>query len=142
MAILTFVLTFALALTAQAESDVLKPQAAEAVVALKDVAVAGGAVSGAIENHGALPVKDVKLLVQQRYRWPKETKPGALDPGRAAQVMVTETIPPGGRAPFTHDGGPLPQTSDGGSFETTVTVLSFVVVTPPELPPPAATPPL
>ncbi len=119
------------ALVARAETDVLPPRAAEAVVALMDVSVAGGVVSGAIENHGALPVKDVKLLVQQSYRWPDERKPGAVDPGRSAQVVVADTIAPGGRAKFRHDGGPLRAPAGGGSFETSVQVLSFDVVTPP-----------
>jgi hypothetical protein len=108
--------------------------AAEAVVALKNVSTSGGVVSGAIENHGALPVKDVKLLIQQSYRWPDERKPGAADPGRSSQLVVADTIQPGGRATFKHDGGPLPTTVDGGSFETTVQVLSFDVVTPPTTP--------
>ena len=76
-------------------------------------------------------MNNVKLLVQQTYRWPIEYKPGPVDPGRSAQLVLAETIPPGGRAPFSHDGGPLPFTSDGGSFETRVQVLSFDVVTSP-----------
>ena len=128
-------------LSARGETDVLQPRAAEAVVALMDVSTAGGVVSGALENHGSLPVKDVKLLVQQSYRWPNERKPGAVDPGRSAQLVVADTIPPGGRATFKNDGGPLPKTADGGSFETTVQVLSFDVVTPPEFPPSSTTTP-
>jgi hypothetical protein len=126
------VLTFALALAAAfARADALDPKAADAVVALKDVSVNGGAVSGAIENQGSLPVKDVTLSIQHRYRWPNEYKPGAVDPGRAEKTTLSETIPPGGRATFRHDGGPLEAPDKAGSFETTVTVLSFVVIEPP-----------
>jgi hypothetical protein len=137
MAIRTFiVLALALALAAAfARADALDAKAADAVVELKDVSVNGGAVSGAIENHGALPVKDVTLAIQHRYRWPNEYKPGAVDPGRAEQTTVSETIPPGGRATFQHDGGPLQAPANGGSFQTTVTVLSFVVIEPAGAPP-------
>jgi len=132
MAIRTFiVLALLLALVAAfARADALDPKAADAVVALKDVSANGGAVSGAIENHGSLPVKDVKLSIQHRYRWANEYKPGAVDPGRAEQITVSETIPPGGRATFRHDGGPLQAPDKAGTFETTVTVLSFVVIEP------------
>jgi hypothetical protein len=130
MAIRILVLALALAGAVHARADVLDPRSADAVVALVDVSVSGSSVSGAIENHGALPVKDVKLLIQHRYRWPNEYKPGAVDPSRAEQTTVTETIPPGGRATFAHDGEPLLAPGNKGSFATSVTVLSFDVVTP------------
>jgi hypothetical protein len=135
MAIRTLVLALALAAASHARADAIGAREADAVVALKDVSVNGSAVSGAIENQGALPVKDVRLLIQHRYRWPNEYKPGVENPGRAEETVISETIPPGGRATFAHDAGPLQAPRDGGSFETSVTVMSFVVMEPGETPP-------
>jgi len=133
MLLRSLVLLLALAAPATPlRADVLTPSSADAAIELKDVVANGGAVSGAIENHGPRPVKDIQLLIQHRYVWPNEYKPGAANPGRAEKITMGDEIPPGGRATFSHDSGPLESPDPKGRFETSVTVLSFVEVLPPQ----------
>src|SRR5215510_12038530 len=98
MTIRTFVWALVLGAALSARGDALDARSADAQIELRDVSANGGSVSGAIENHGSLPVKDVTLLVQHHYRWPNEYKPGAANPGSAEKFIVSDTIPPGGRA--------------------------------------------
>ncbi len=79
----------------------------------------------AADAPSGLAVRDVRLMVEQQWRWTAEMKPGEDNPGSGTVVRVPEPIPANGRVQFRYDlPEPLPQRTDG-HFETAVRVLSF-----------------
>ena len=97
-------------------------------VALRDVTVDGGVVSGVLANTSGKVLRDVQLLIQHDWRWRNEFRPGGDDPSRAVYYVVPEEIPPGGQTKFTYrTDPPLPERSDG-HFDTSVRVVGFVEV--------------
>lgn len=94
-------------------------------VAVTGVQRTGTTVTGWVENRTNHEVRDLRLVVQQDWRWAREMKPGDDNPGTSDIVRVPEPIPPGGRVKFRYDmPQPLPERTDG-HFETNVKVLSF-----------------
>jgi len=122
--------TFALAATLTALLA-LRPGASDAQVdpkvgvSVEGVQRVGDEVTGWVVNGTGNEVTDVRLLVQQNWRWTKEMQPGEDNPGRGTIVRLPEPIPAGGRLRFRYDMPlPLPERSDG-SFETDVKVMGF-----------------
>src|SRR5438552_14402747 len=66
-------------------------------VALRDVTVDGGVVSGVLTNTSGKVLRDVRLLIQHDWRWPHELRPGEDNPRRAAYYVVPEALPPAGQ---------------------------------------------
>ena len=94
-------------------------------LAVRDVQRTGDSVTGWVVNQTNHEVRDVRLMVEQQWRWAREMKPGEDNPGSGTVVRVPEPIPAGGRVQFRYDmPEPLPQRTDG-HFETAVRVLSF-----------------
>jgi hypothetical protein len=94
-------------------------------LAVRDVRTDGNSVSGWVVNQTPHEVRDVRLMVEQQWRWTAEMKPGEDNPGSGTVVRVPEPIPANGRVQFRYDlPEPLPQRTDG-HFETAVRVLSF-----------------
>ena len=110
-----------------AEGVVPSERVAEGV-ALRDVTVDGGVVSGVLANTSGKVLRDVQLLIQHDWRWRSEFRPGEDNPSRAVYYVVPEEIPPGGQTKFTYrTDPPLPERSDG-HFNTSVRVVGFVEV--------------
>src|SRR5438552_16487186 len=57
-------------------------------VALRDVTVDGGVVSGVLTNTSGKVLRDVQLLIQHDWRWQNEFRPGGHDPSRAVSCVV------------------------------------------------------
>ena len=93
-------------------------------LAVRDVRNNGGAVTGWVVNETDHEVRDVRLMVEQQWRWSKEMKPGDDNPGSGTVVRVEQPIPANGRVEFRYDLPPQPERGDG-HFETAVRVLSF-----------------
>lgn len=94
-------------------------------VDVRDVTSNAGSVTGWVVNQTSHEVRDVRLMVEQQWRWTREMKPGDDNPGSGTVVRVEQPIPAGGRVQFRYDlPTPLPQRNDG-HFETAVRVLSF-----------------
>jgi hypothetical protein len=94
-------------------------------VDVEGVQRSGDTVTGWVVNRTDNEITDVRLLVQQNWRWTKEMQPGEDNPGSGTMVRVPQPVPAGGRVKFRYDMPvPLPQRSDG-SFETDVKVMSF-----------------
>jgi hypothetical protein len=101
---------------------------ASTTVAITDLKVRGGSVSGMLVNKGPQPVHDVRLLIRYTWHWNNERHPGEDNPGRADFSVVPLEIPPGGSVPFGHDASPpLPARSDG-HFTVAVEVMGFTEV--------------
>jgi hypothetical protein len=97
-------------------------------VALRDVTVNGGVVSGILTNTSGKALHDVQLLVRSDWLWRNEFRPGEDSPGRSVYYTVPGEIPPGGQTKFTYSADPpLPERSDG-HFNTSVRVVGFVEV--------------
>ena len=97
-------------------------------VALRDVTVDGGVVSGVLTNRSDKVLRDVQLLIQYDWLWKNEFRPGEDNPGRAVYYTVPGEIPPGGQTTFTYRADPpLPARSDG-RFNASVEVVGFVEV--------------
>jgi hypothetical protein len=104
---------------------VMSPEQALQSIRLLNVTVQNEIVSGEIVNTSPWPLRDVELLVQHRWHWMNEFRPGEDNPGIAVFHKVEREIPPGGSVPFTYrQPSPLP-TPTGGQFETVVSVAGF-----------------
>lgn len=94
-------------------------------LAVEGVQRLGNEVSGWVVNRTENEVTDVRLLIQQNWRWANEKHPGDDNPGRGTIVRVPEPIPPNGRIKFRYDmPSSLPERADG-TFDTDVKVMSF-----------------
>lgn len=105
---------------------VMSPEQALQRIRLLNVTVQNGIVSGEIVNTSPWPLRDVELLVQHRWHWINEFRPGENNPGTAVFYKVEREIPPGGSVPFKY-GQPLPPSTPAGAgqFETLVSVAGF-----------------
>ena len=103
----------------------IPPDAAARVVAVADVSVKDGTVSGSLVNKSTRVVRDVRLLIRYAWVWKDERHPGEDSPGTAEYYVVSTPIPPAGQLRFTHaQSPPLRQRTDG-HFETSVEVVGF-----------------
>src|SRR5258705_10693038 len=107
-----------------APATFLSPRDAAAVVSVESVAVRDGNTIGRLVNHGDRPIRDVEVIVQHRFRWSNEYKPGNASPGSALEFTVNGTVPAGGSLDFQVPSAPA-ATAKPGHFDTVVRVLSF-----------------
>lgn len=109
-----------------AQPPTLLPQdKASQLVAVRNVTIKDGEVSGEVVNHSKHTLRDVQLQILYSWRWKDEFHPGQDDPGRAVYPVLEKEIPPGQSARFTYTPSPpLPSRKDG-TFEVTVSVAGF-----------------
>jgi hypothetical protein len=96
-------------------------------IAIQDLSVRDGAVSGTVVNKSAATLHDVELRIKQVWLWKNERHPGADSPGRTLPFTLRQDIAPHASASFAFQTPPLDQRSDG-RFVTTVDVSSFTEV--------------
>lgn len=102
-----------------------RAQQAPSGLDVRDVRTDGSTVTGWVVNQTSHEVRDVRLMVEQEFRWAREMQPGDDNPGSGTIVRVPQAIPADGRVQFRYDmPAPLPRRTDG-HFETKVKVLSF-----------------
>src|SRR5690348_1299409 len=82
-------------LTVTPDTQVVAPDELARQVAVRDVKMDEGTVSGKVVNTSSTPVRDVKLLVRYKWLWKNERRPGANSPTRIAWVTVPGEIVPG-----------------------------------------------
>jgi len=100
-------------------------------VAIRDFAVGRDeTVSGALCNVSNEPVRDVRLIIERTWVSKKELRTGTDDPGRTEFHTVEETIPPGGRLPFTYRPSALLPNRTDGHYDTSVGVVDLVAIGP------------
>jgi hypothetical protein len=97
-------------------------------VALRNVTVKDGEVSGEVVNNSPATLRDVQLQILYSWRWKDEFHPGKDDPGGAVYLTVDKEIPPGQSARFNYKPSPpLPARKDG-YFDISVKVVGFTQV--------------
>ena len=100
------------------------------IVALQQVAVQDGVVTGAIRNNTSHLVRDVQLLIRYTWLWDDEFKPGKNDPGTSTYHVVTEAIPAGATSKFMYQPSPPLAKMAGGHFDITVKIAGFTEIIP------------
>jgi hypothetical protein len=61
---------------------VISPEQARQSLAVRNVSVKDGVVSGELVNHSSQPVHDVELQFRHVWHWKNEFRPGQDDPRR------------------------------------------------------------
>jgi hypothetical protein len=99
------------------------------LVALEDVRVSDGVVSGVLVNKSdRFILRDIRLLIRHSWLWDNERAPARDNPGRTDSYAVPGEIRPNERLSFNYKiEPPLPKRSDG-HFETSVQVVSLTQV--------------
>jgi hypothetical protein len=113
------------------EPAVLESARANQLIEVQQVTVRDGATTGVLVNRGDTPIENVRLVVQEDYRWPNEFKPGKNDPGSASEFTVAGPIEPRASEAFSISDGPPATPAKGGRFVTQIEVLQFDQVLPP-----------
>jgi hypothetical protein len=108
---------------------VASQQQAASVLAIENLAVKDGTVSGTIRNKSPNTVRDVQLFIRYTWLWANEFHPGKNNPSEAFYQTVSGEIAPGGTMPFKFTpSSPLPKRS-GGKFERpSVSIAGFTQV--------------
>jgi hypothetical protein len=114
---------------ATAASPVVPSSEAAQTIAINDLTVHEGSVSGTVVNKSSATVRGVQLLLRQTWLWNNERHPGTDSPGRTLPFTFGGDVAPNASAPFTFQTPPLPQRSDG-RFVTTMDVTGFTEVGP------------
>lgn len=100
------------------------------MIALENISVQDGRVSGEVHNTSANTLRDVQLFIRYTWVWDNEFHPGSDDPGAAYNYTPPKDIPPGGRVSFTFSPSPPLAKATGGHFVTSVSVAGFTEVIP------------
>lgn len=109
-----------LSATLRSQEEALK------IVAIENVSIKNGEVSGTVINRSNNALRDVQLQIRYSWRWKNEFKPKEDTVGETVLHKVEKEIPPGGKAPFTYKQS-LPERGDG-HYEITVKVAGFTEV--------------
>lgn len=92
------------------------------------LADATGALRLRVTNHGAVAVRDVRLLIRHGFLWKDEFNPGETSPARAEVGALEGTIEPGESRVVEHrPDPPLPERTDG-AFESRAELLGYLVL--------------
>lgn len=113
-------------------ATVLPREKAAEIVALEDVVIKDGVISGKLVNRSSRPIRDVELLIRYLWIWNNEFRPGEDNRSHAEYYTVKTVIDPGKAGPFRYEiSRPLSPSPDG-YFLTTVSVAGFTEIIPPE----------
>jgi hypothetical protein len=100
------------------------------IIALENITVQDGRVSGEAHNNSANTLRDVQLFIRYTWLWDNEFHPGSDDPGASYAYTLPKEAPPGGRVSFTFSPSPPLAKATGGHFVTSVSVAGFTEVIP------------
>lgn len=101
------------------------------IVALEDVVIKDGVISGKLVNQSSRPIRDIELLIRHVWIWNNEFRPGEDNRSQAEYYTVKTVIDPGKAIPLRYEFS-RPSTSADGYFLTTVSVAGFTEIIPPE----------
>jgi hypothetical protein len=108
---------------------VASQQQAASLLAIENLAVQDGTVSGNIRNKSPNTVRDVQLFIRYTWLWANEFHPGKDNPSQIFYSNVSGDIAPGGSLPFKFTpSSPLPKRSGGKFAPPTVPVAGFTQV--------------
>jgi hypothetical protein len=127
-----FIVGLALTLCSQAtfSQSLRSKEEISRIVALEDITVQDGKVSGEVHNNSANTLRDVQLFIRYTWLWDNEFHPGTDDPGASHIYTLPKEIPPGGRVSFTFSPSPPLVKAAGGHFVTSVFITGFTEVIP------------
>jgi hypothetical protein len=99
-------------------------------IALRNVTVRDGKVSGEIVNTFPHDVRDVQLFIRRTWLWKNEFKPGptADDPSTAEYVTISKELKHGQSEPFSYSLPSHASRMDKGQYMTGVSVAGFTEV--------------
>lgn len=98
-------------------------------VTVRNVALAGGVVTGVVSNQSPNVVKNVQILVRYIWLWNDERNPGSDNPGRSDYTTVLGEIPPGSALGFRSvPDPPLPLNRSDGHFTVEAHVVGFTQI--------------
>ncbi len=106
----------------------------EAAVEVRDLALAGGTVTGTVVNRSTAELRDVVLQITRAWLWADERNPGPINPGGTYYYTLPATIAPGAAAKLSYRLPEVDAPADLGSFRTTATVVGYTEVTYAEAP--------
>jgi hypothetical protein len=109
--------------------NVASQDQAGSVLAIENLSVQDGTVTGAIRNKSPNTVRDAQLFIRYTFLWKNEFHPGKDDPSAGFYQTVSGDIPPGGSLPFKFTPSPpLPNRSDGRFERPSVSIAGFTQV--------------
>ena len=110
-----------------AEHLLLRGQGEE-VVAVADLQINSGEISGILLNRTSRALSEVQLLVRYTWHWKNEFRPQEDTLSRAVYYTVEKGIPARGRVAFHYKPSePLPLRPDG-NFEVSVSIAGFTEI--------------
>lgn len=102
---------------------------AGSVLAIDNVMVQDGTVTGQIRNMSKNTVRDVQLFIRYNWLWANERHPGKDSPSAAFYPTMAGEIAPGGSMPFKFTPSPPLAKRSGGKFEApSVSIAGFTQV--------------
>ncbi|HEY1373021.1 MAG TPA: hypothetical protein VGH50_11175 [Candidatus Binatia bacterium] len=121
-------LIFAAVVEVRAAEVTISDQQPQAI-AVRNLKVQDGSVSGEIVNSSPNVVREVQLLIRYTYLWKNEMKPGEDNRSDAVFYNVEGEIPAGGSKPFTYRPS-SPMKEDTGRYALSITVAGFTQLIP------------
>ena len=99
-------------------------------IALRNVTLHDGKVTGQIVNTSPHDVRDIQLFIRQTWLWKNEFKPGptARDPSRAQYITIGKQLKHGQSEPFSYILRPRQSSPSAGEFMTEVSIAGFTEV--------------
>jgi len=102
---------------------------AGSVLAIENLAVQDGTVTGVIRNKSPNTVRDAELFIRYTFLWKNEFHPGKDNPSATFFPTVSGDIAPGGSLPFQFTPSPpLAKRSDGKLERPSVFIAGFTQV--------------
>ena len=102
---------------------------AGSVLAIENLAVQDGTVTGVIRNKSPNTVRDAQLFIRYTFLWKNEFHPGKDNPSAVFFPTVSGDIAPGGSLPFQFTPSPpLAKRSDGKFERPSVFIAGFTQV--------------
>jgi hypothetical protein len=101
-----------------------------AVLAIANLSVQNGLVSGEVINRTNHEVRDVQLFIRYTWLWDDERNPGPSDPGRSTYYTLNQSVAPAGKIRFTYQPSPPLAQVGGGRFDTSVSIAGFTEIFP------------
>lgn len=118
--------------TASFSQTFLSQQQIANVLAIDNVAVQDGTITGEIRNKSSNPVRDPELFIRYIFLWKDEYHPGKDNPSAAFYQPVSGEIAPGKALQFRFTPAPpLPKRSDGRFMPPALSIAGYTEIRPP-----------
>jgi len=107
-------------------ADILVSQSnAREVLAVENLRLEDGALTGRLVNRSPRKIDDVELMVTFNWLWNDEFNPGNGGPGHTKTVVLTDPLSPGATEEFRVESDALRTAQKDGYFIPQVSVVGF-----------------